>query len=98
MNDVDRNVKRLNDWVCYFETSVIGDNELSRSHSVMVFQAWKRKCSNTADFEFPRSSQCYPVSGHAADRPNIVFILADDLGYGDIKAFAEVDVILIHLI
>jgi arylsulfatase A-like enzyme len=28
-----------------------------------------------------------PHEAIAADRPNIVFILADDLGYGDIKAF-----------
>lgn len=30
---------------------------------------------------------CDAQGGRAADRPNIVFILADDLGYGDVKAF-----------
>jgi hypothetical protein len=33
---------------------------------------------------------------NASDRPNIVFILADDLGYGDINAFGATSVILIH--
>ena len=82
-------LKRTNDGVCYFETTVIGDNELSRSHSVMVFQAWKRKCVPILliALSFLFHLNVYPVSGHAADRPNIVFILADDLGYGDIKAF-----------
>jgi arylsulfatase A-like enzyme len=33
---------------------------------------------------------CLAVAvGHAADRPNIIFILCDDLGYGDIGAFGQ---------
>ena len=30
---------------------------------------------------------CSSILLSAAERPNVVFILADDLGYGDIKAF-----------
>jgi arylsulfatase A len=28
-----------------------------------------------------------PLSTFAADRPNVEFILADDMGYGDVAAF-----------
>ena len=93
-------VKRPNDGVCYFETTIIGDNELSGSHSVMVFQAWKRKCVPILLIAliFLFHLNVYPVSGHAADRPNIVFILADDLGSEISRHSVVVDVILIHLI
>src|SRR5262245_27937531 len=30
---------------------------------------------------------CYVISAVAAEKPNIVFILADDLGYGDVRCF-----------
>ncbi|MBT6850992.1 MAG: sulfatase-like hydrolase/transferase, partial [Opitutae bacterium] len=30
---------------------------------------------------------CSSILLSAAERPNVVFILADDLGYGDVKAF-----------
>jgi arylsulfatase A-like enzyme len=30
-----------------------------------------------------------PVSGRAADRPNVIFVIADDLGYGDLGCFGQ---------
>lgn len=35
------------------------------------------------------ASSLIPLRGFAADRPNIVLIFADDLGYGDLQCFAD---------
>ena len=55
------------------------------------------RCRLTACWALLIGCFCICGSAHATDRPNIIYILADDLGYGDIDCMGQQKILTPHL-